>query len=122
MRISLPSESATKTPSLMASRMERRTSVWRALSAVNSARRAFCVLSRRSFSRSACSFCLSSVTSVFVPNQRTTRPSASRMGRARERNHRYSPSLPRKGKVSSHGSPVAKARWMRSTTRPTSSG
>ena len=112
MRIRLPSASATKTPSLIPSRMERRTSVWWALSDVNSAKRAFCMLSRRSFSRSACSF-LSLLGDVGVRAEPADdAPFGVADGEGRERNHRYSPSLTRKGKGSSHGSPVAKARWM----------
>ena len=111
--------SATMTASPMSDKIEWRISFVRESSAVRSeiACSNWLRLSRRACSSSRCS-----VTSVLVPNQRTTRPSASVMGSARERNHRYSPSLLRSGKVSSHGSPVAKATLMRSTTRSTSCG
>ena len=42
----------------------------------------------RSASRSASSAALCAVMSVFVPNQRTTRPVSSQIGKARERNQR----------------------------------
>ena len=63
-----------------------------------------------------------SVTSVLVPNQRTSRPAPSRIGRARDRNQRYWPSLPRSGKVSSHGSLAAMAARKRSVACSTWSG
>ena len=49
-------------------------------------------------------------------------PWASRIGMARDRNQRNSPFAARRGKVSSHGSPVSNDRRMRSTTRSTWSG
>lgn len=45
-----------------------------------------------------------------------------KMGTAREKNQRYCPPLPRRGKVSSQASPVSKYRPVFSTTRATCSG
>jgi len=50
-----------------------------------------------------------SVTSVLLPNQRTMAPDSSRIGTARDRNQRYSPSRPRSGTVSSQTDPCASA-------------
>src|SRR5205085_5185576 len=102
----LLSLSTTMTASPISDKMERRISLIRESSAVRSV--TFCSnssrLARRAFSNSRCS-----VISVLVPNQRDTLPSESKIGSARERNHLYSPVSLRKGKVSSHGSPVANA-------------
>ncbi len=62
---------------------------------------------RRSLRRSAASRSRRSEMSVLVPSQRRMRPSASRIGFARDRNQRNAPSAPRRGKVSSQASPVA---------------
>jgi len=63
-----------------------------------------------------------SVMSVLVPNQPTTVPLSSWMGVARERNQRYSPEAPRRGKVSSQGSPERRLADSPCTTRSMWSG
>ena len=64
----------------------------------------------------------SAVTSVFVPNQRTTRPSPSRSGNTRVRNGRNPPSAPRSGNVISKDSPVATDACQRSSTAGSTAG
>ena len=60
--------------------------------------------------------------SVLTPNQRTTRPEASRSGTIRVRNGRNTPSAPRRGKTISNGSPVAIEAAQTAVTRGSASG
>ena len=72
---------------------------------------------RRSDSTSFCS-----VMSVLLPNQSVTRPCSSLTGSIRDRCHRNTPSCRLRGKVQSHGSPVAYDALMVSMTLGSSAG
>ncbi len=76
----------------------------------------------RSASRSRSWASFSAEMSVFVPNQRTTRPEEFFSGWIRVRKGRNFPSAPRSGKVMSNGSPVAMEVFQRSSTAGSASG
>ena len=88
-----------------------------AIRAAERATRCRCSLARRASSILACSS-----TSVLVPNQASTRPSASSEGSIRVRNLRNRPSTPRSGKTISNGRPSAIDRRNRSRTPGRTSG
>lgn len=84
---------------------------------------ASCARRRRvSESRSAASARACAPISALTPNQRTTRPEASRRGTIRVRNGRNTPSAPRRGKTISNGAPVAIEAVQTAMTRGSSAG